>query len=308
MVTYLLLSLAAGPPISVHIGTGVLFGAIGWVLSAFFIWRVTRGGRWSRILLILVTGAAFIGAVIAMAITFSPEQLGTLAALGAQIVLLLSPAVYARTRSSGQDSGTVPLWRGRKPGRLVAALAACVVLGLAGATASAAVISDKVHDYDADSVRILGGHPVRATLLPGAYSAFGGCIGVLGCVQLSARDLSIRGALTGPARPASYGGFDASNIGFEQRTDKGQLFVREMAFTVPVREPVLIVLNGNPGQPVLIAPSEERADVIRSGTVVAAGFSLLLLGSLAGLAWPIPPRCRPEQSRTSSGNGSPGPD
>ncbi|MCW2935556.1 MAG: hypothetical protein JWM19_6518 [Actinomycetia bacterium] len=294
MVAYFLLSLAVGPAIDVRIGTGALSGAIGWVLSAFFTWRVTRGGRCSRMLLIFATGAGFIAAVIMMAITFSPAELGALAASGAQIALLLSPAVYARTRPAGQEgAGAVALWRRRKPARLVAALAAGAVLGLAGAAASAAVISDKVHGYDADSVRLLAGHPVPLTLSPGAYSAFGGCIDKWGCAQLSARDLSIRGTLSGPARTTPYGGFDTANSGFEQRTVDGQQFVRELAFTVPVREPVRIAFNGNPRQPVLIAPSQDRTAVIRGGIVAAAGCALLLLGSLAGLAWPLPSRARP---------------
>ena len=155
------------------------------------------------------------------------------------------------------------------------------------------MISDKVHGYDADTVRVLAGHPVRLTLSPGGYSAFGGCADYWGCAQLSGRGLSVGGALSGPARIVPYGGFDASSSGFEQRTDEGQPFVRELAFTVPVREPVRIALNGNPGQPVLIAPSQDRTDVIRSGIVAAAGFTLLLFGSLAGLAWPLPSRARP---------------
>ena len=292
MVAYFLLSLAVGPAINVGIGTGALSGAIGWVLSAFFTWRVTRGGRCSRMLLIVATGAGLIAAIIMMAITFSPAELGDLAASGAQIALLLSPAVYARTRPTGQGAGAVALWRGRRPARLVAALAAGAVLGLAGAAASAAVISDKVHGYDADSVRLLAGHPVRLTLSPGAYSAFGGCIDEWGCAQLSARDLSIRGTLSGPARTTPYGGFDTANSGFEQRTVDAQQFVRELAFTVPVREPVRIAFNSNPRQPVLIAPSQDKAAVIRGGIVAAAGCALLLLGSLTGLAWPLPSHAR----------------
>lgn len=296
MVAYFLLSLAVGPTLDVRIGTGNLSGAIGWVLAAFFAWRVTRGGRYSRILLILASGAGFIAAVIMMAIAFSPAELGVLAAAGGQIALLLSPAVYARTRPAAQGAGPVALWRRRRPARRVAALTAGAVLGLAGAAASAAVISDEVHGYDADNVRVLAGHPVRLMLSPGAYSAFGGCIDEWGCAPLSTRDLAIRGTLSGPARSIPYGGFDTTNSGFEQRTVDGQDFVRELAFTVPVREPVRIAVSGSPREPVrpvLIAPSQDRTAVIRGGMVAAAGCALLLLGSLAGLAWPLPSRARP---------------
>lgn len=97
-------------------------------------------------------------------IRFSPAEL---AACGAQIALLLSPAVYDRTRPAGQGAGAAALWR--RPAPL------------------AAVISDKVHGYDANTVRVLAGHPVRLTLSPGGYSAFGGCADHWGCAQLSAR-------------------------------------------------------------------------------------------------------------------------
>jgi hypothetical protein len=244
-------------------------------------------------LLIIAAGTGVIAAVIMLAIRFSPAELRALAACGAQIALLLSPAVYERTRPAGQGAGAVALWRRRRPAPLVAALAAGAVLGLAGAAASAAVINGRIRGYDSDTVRVLTRHPVRVTLSPGSYSAFGGCADKWGCAQLSARDLSVWGALSGPVRVAPYGGFDASSSGFEQRTDDGQPFVRELAFTVPVREPVRIALNVNPGQPVLIAPSQDKTDVIRGGIIAATGCALLLLGSLAGLAWPLASRDRP---------------
>jgi hypothetical protein len=287
MGAYFLLSLVVGPVFFVRVGTDASSALLsGSVLSAFFAWRVTRGGRISRMLLIVAAGTGVIAAVIMLAVRFSWVELRTLAACGGQIALLLSPAVYERTRPAGRGTRTVALWRRRRPALLVAALAAGAVLGLAGVAASAAVISGRIRGYDSDTVRVLTGHPVRVTLSPGGYSAFGGCVDEWGCAQLSARDLPVSGALSGPLRLASYGGFDASSSAFEERTDDGQPFVRELAFTVPVQESVRIALNVKLRQSVLVAPSEGKTGTIRGGIVAATGCALLLLGSLAGLAWP----------------------
>jgi hypothetical protein len=56
--------------------------------------------------------------------------------------------------------------------------------------------------------------------------------------------------------------------------------------TVPVQESVWIALNVKLRQSVLVAPSEGKTGTIRGGIVAATGCALLLLGSLAGLAWP----------------------
>lgn len=285
MAAYVLLSLATGPAISVRIGTGALSDVVGWGCSAFFAWRVTRGGRFSRTLLIVVAGAGLIAAVILLAIDFSWAELGLLAAGGAQVALLLSPAVYERTRPAGGSDGSVALWRRRRPAPLVAVLAAGAVLGLAGAAASAGVISSRVRGYDSATVRVLAGHPVRLTLGPGRYGAFGGCADEWGCAQLAPRDLSVRGASSGIVGTVAYTGLD-------QRTDTGQSFNRDLTFTVPVRESVRIALSANPRQPVLIAPSQDKAGLIHNEVTAVSACGLLLLVSLTALAWPNVPRTR----------------
>jgi hypothetical protein len=253
MGAYFLLSLVVGPALLVRIGTGALSGLVGWAFSAFLAWRVTRGGRISRTLLIVGAGAGLIDGVIAWAIGFSWAELGLPAACAAQVALLLSPAVYQRTRPADQGRGSVALWRRRRPAPLAAALMAGAVLGLTGAAASAAVISIRVRGYHSDTVRVLAGHPARVTLAPGRYGAFGGCADEWGCAQLAPRDLT---------------------------------------FTVPVREAVRIALNVNPRQPVLIAPSPEEAGLIHGEVVAVTSCGVLLLGSLAVLAWPGAPRAR----------------
>lgn len=289
MGVYFLLSLATGPGISVRIGTGTLSRPVGWVLLAFLVWRVTRGGRISRMLLLLIAGGGFIAGIILLAIGFSWPQLGLLAAGGAQVSLLLSPAVYQRTRPADHRARAVARWRSGFAVPLVLELTAVAVLGLAGVAASAAVISSRVSAYHSETVRVLAGHPVVVTLSPGRYDAFGGCLDEWGCAQLSPRDLSVLGALSGPVSVTAYGGFDAASGAFEQRTEDGQPFVRELAFTVGVRQAVRIALSVSLRPPVLIAPSQEETSLIRVEVVAAIVCGLLLLGSLAALAWPVNP-------------------
>jgi hypothetical protein len=280
MAAYLLLSLVTGPAFFVRIGTGALSGLAGWVLLAFLAWRVTGGGRISRLLLIVVAEAGLIAGVIFLAIRFSWAELGVLTAVGAQVVLLLSPSVYQRTRPPGRSCRSSALWRRRRPVPLVAALVAGVLLGLAGAAASAAVISTRVRDYHSATVRVVAGHPVLVTLAAGRYGVFGGCGDEWGCPQLAPRDLSVRGAVSGVAGTTPY-------TRLEQRTDAGQPFNRDLTFTVPAREAVRIALTVSPRQPVLIAPSPEESGLIHNEVVAATVCGLLLLASLAALAWPF---------------------
>jgi hypothetical protein len=106
MWAYFLLSLAVSPIIYLYIGpAGVSPMSAGhwydWIFSAFFAWRVARGGRVSRMLLIIGAGAGYLDASSRIAYQFTPELVGHLAIYAAQIALLLSPAVYLRTRPKG---------------------------------------------------------------------------------------------------------------------------------------------------------------------------------------------------------------
>ena len=285
MGAYFLLSLVTGPAISVRLGTGILSLVTGWVCSAFFSWRVTRGGRISRMLLAVLAGAGLITAVILLAIHFSWPELGPLLAAGAQVALLLSPAVYQRTRPPDQSWRASALWRRRRPAPLVAVLTAGVLLGLVGAAASAAVIGVRVRSYHSDTVRIVAGRPVLVTLAAGRYGVFGGCGEQWGCPQLAPRDLSVRGAVSGVAGTVPY-------TRLEQRSDAGQPFNRDLTFTVPATEAVRIALNVSPREPVLIAPSQKESGLIRNEVLAATVCGLLLFASLAALAWPLAPRRR----------------
>ena len=136
MMAYVLLSLAVGPDVFSTTGPGPVglqahvFGALA---AAFFAWRVTRGGRISRMLLIMVTEVAFLAAAFTIASRFGPLVFGVLVAYAAQLALLFSPAVYQRTRPPGWP-GRVGWTRVRPPSAvlLFGALAGLVVtlLGL----------------------------------------------------------------------------------------------------------------------------------------------------------------------------------
>lgn len=104
MAAYFLISLATGPVVYIRGGSGPpglaghVFGA---VVAGFLAWRVTRGGRVSRTLLIIAAECAFLVTATGIASRFGPVIFGLLAAYAAQVALLLSPAVYLRTRAPG---------------------------------------------------------------------------------------------------------------------------------------------------------------------------------------------------------------
>lgn len=135
MWSYFLLSLAVGPVIYLYIGPESVspMSAAGhwydWIFSAFFAWRVARGGRISRMLLIIGAGAGYLSATSRIAQQFTPELFGHLAIYGAQIALLVSPGVYLRTRPVGRVE-PLPRTRVRPP---MALLLLGILIGL-GAT------------------------------------------------------------------------------------------------------------------------------------------------------------------------------
>jgi MFS family permease len=138
MVAYFVLSLVTGASISLGFGPGP-FSLSGWVATAFLSWRVTDGGRISRMLLIVLSWASFIFAVVLVRTGLSVAEFCVLVASAAQIALLLSPAVYERTRR--EHGGRVPLWRTREPPWLAIAFAVGVVVGLAWVVVYATALS-----------------------------------------------------------------------------------------------------------------------------------------------------------------------
>lgn len=83
-------------------------------VAAFLAWRVSRGGRVSRGILLIVTTLSFGGAAFMHAPPWSPLVLGLLAIYGTQMVILVSPAVYQRVRREAPpaQAGAAPArWR-----------------------------------------------------------------------------------------------------------------------------------------------------------------------------------------------------
>ena len=104
MGAYVVLSLAAGPVVSTRVGSGPpgLAGHVfGVVVAGFLAWRVTQGGRVSRTLLIIDAEIGFLVTASVIASRFGPAVFALLAVYAAQAALLLSPAVYQRTRPPG---------------------------------------------------------------------------------------------------------------------------------------------------------------------------------------------------------------
>jgi hypothetical protein len=80
-------------------------------LAAFLLWRVSRGGRTSRVVLILLTWASFGAAAFAGPRAWNPVILCLLVSYAAQLALLFGPAVYQRTRPDWQPGQVVPVAR-----------------------------------------------------------------------------------------------------------------------------------------------------------------------------------------------------
>lgn len=68
------------------------------VVTAFLAWRVSRGGRYSRMILILASGAAYVVATLALARLWNLAAVAAVLITAVQVALLVSPPVYGRTR------------------------------------------------------------------------------------------------------------------------------------------------------------------------------------------------------------------
>jgi hypothetical protein len=68
------------------------------LIVVFCAWRVSRGGRISRMILIIASGLSYVSAVLAVARSWDLLIVALTIIYAAQIALLVSPAVYGRTR------------------------------------------------------------------------------------------------------------------------------------------------------------------------------------------------------------------
>jgi hypothetical protein len=68
------------------------------LVTAFLVWRVSRGGRISRVLLIIGNAASCVVAALAVARQWDVAVVALIVVSAAQVALLVSPPVYGRTR------------------------------------------------------------------------------------------------------------------------------------------------------------------------------------------------------------------
>lgn len=79
-----------------HIHGQDLLGSF--LLTAFLTWRVSRGGRVSRAILLMISGASYAAAALAVARRWDVAVVALVLISAAQLALLASPSVYGRTR------------------------------------------------------------------------------------------------------------------------------------------------------------------------------------------------------------------
>jgi hypothetical protein len=68
------------------------------VVMAFLAWRVSRGGRFSRGILVIGTGVLYAAAVLAVARLWDLTVMALVIIYAAQVALVISQPVYGRTR------------------------------------------------------------------------------------------------------------------------------------------------------------------------------------------------------------------
>ena len=115
LITYMTVVVATGPGKSaVQPDAHSLYTIPVLALVAFLVWRVWRGGPIARIWLIWTSGLGYLAAAYQLAPR--PQDIWLVAAFAAQIALLLSPAVYQRTRRPGDHAfGSPPAVLPGKP-------------------------------------------------------------------------------------------------------------------------------------------------------------------------------------------------
>lgn len=68
------------------------------LIDLFLVWRVSRGGRISRMILIIGSGAAYVATALTVARLWDVAVVALVIILAVQVALLVSPPVYGRTR------------------------------------------------------------------------------------------------------------------------------------------------------------------------------------------------------------------
>jgi hypothetical protein len=82
-----------------------------WILiAAFLTWRVSRGGRVSRMILVIGSGVSCAVAVLSVARLWDLSVVALVIIGAAQVALLVSPPVYERTRHPAPAPARAPGW------------------------------------------------------------------------------------------------------------------------------------------------------------------------------------------------------
>jgi hypothetical protein len=87
------------------------------LVTAFLAWRVSRGGRISRMILILISGGSYAAAALSVARRWDFTFLALVIIGAAQVALLFSPPVYGRTRRLGPIHVRAQSWAQLLPPR-----------------------------------------------------------------------------------------------------------------------------------------------------------------------------------------------
>lgn len=87
------------------------------LVTAFLAWRVSRGGRISRMILILISGGSYAAAALSVARRWDFTFLALVIIGAAQVALLFSPPVYGRTRRPGPIHVRAQSWAQLLPPR-----------------------------------------------------------------------------------------------------------------------------------------------------------------------------------------------
>ena len=80
------------------------------LIAAFLTWRVSRGGRLSRMILLAGSTASCAVAAFAVARRWDLSVVALVVIGGAQVALLVSPPVYGRTRRPARVTARAPGW------------------------------------------------------------------------------------------------------------------------------------------------------------------------------------------------------
>jgi hypothetical protein len=80
------------------------------LIAAFLAWRVSRGGRVSRMILIIGSGVSCAAAALAVARLWDLSIMALVVICAAQVALLASPPVYGRTRRPVPIPARAPGW------------------------------------------------------------------------------------------------------------------------------------------------------------------------------------------------------